>query len=78
MFNKITEKDIKFLKEVFGDNKCFVGDEIAHEYSKDEMGTIVFFPEVRVIAKDKYQVSKLMKYAYEKTFLLQHVERAQA
>lgn len=65
MFNKITEKDIKFLKEVFGDNKCFVGDEIAHEYSKDEMGTIVFFPEVRVIAKDKYQVSKLMKYAYE-------------
>jgi len=64
MYKKITEQDIKVFKDIFGDNNCFVGDEIASEYAKDEIGTIVSFPEVRVIAKDKYQVSKLMAYAY--------------
>lgn len=65
MYKKITEKDVKIFKEIFGNNNCFVKDDIADEYAKDEMGTIVAFPEVRVIAKDKYQISKLMKYAHK-------------
>lgn len=66
MYKKIDEKDILVFKEIFGENKCFVGDEIEHEFAKDEMGIVVGYPEVRVIGSDKYQVSKLMKYAYEK------------
>lgn len=65
MYKKIDDKDILVFKEIFGENNCFIGDEIEHEYVKDEMGIVVGYPEVRVIGKDKYQVSKLMKYAYE-------------
>ncbi len=65
MYKKIDNKDISVFQEIFGENNCFVGDEIAHEYAKDEMGIVVGYPEVRVIGSNKYQVSKLMKYAYE-------------
>ncbi len=65
MYKKITDKDVLVLKEIFGDNKCFVGEEIEDEYAKDEIGLIVSFPEVRVIATNKEQVIKLMKYAYK-------------
>lgn len=65
MYKKIDNKDISVFQEIFGENNCFVGDKIAHEYAKDEMGIVVGYPEVRVIGSNKYQVSKLMKYAYE-------------
>lgn len=65
MYKKLTDKDIKYIKEIFGENKCYVGDEIASEYAKDEIGLVIGYPEIRVIASDKYQVVKLMKYAYE-------------
>ena len=35
----------------------------SEEYSKDEMGMIQVYPEARVLAEDKYQISKLMEYA---------------
>ena len=65
MYKKITDKDVKALKEIFGDNNTYVGDEIAEEYAKDEIGLIVAYPEVRVVAKNKEQVSKVMKYAHK-------------
>ncbi len=63
MYKKIDNKDIAILKEIFGNNKVFFHDEIESEYAKDEMGTIISYPEVRVIADNKHQISKMMKYA---------------
>lgn len=65
MYKKIDNNDIKVFKDIFGDKKVFVHEEIESEFAKDEMGTIIAFPEVRIIAADKYQISKLMKYANE-------------
>ncbi|MDD2575803.1 MAG: FAD-binding oxidoreductase [Acholeplasmataceae bacterium] len=62
MFKKIVLKDIQTLKEIFGENNVY-DKNIEEEYAKDEMGTIVSFPEVRVVAHDKNQISKLMVYA---------------
>jgi glycolate oxidase len=63
MYKKLDEKDFKKLREIFGKENVFVGNEIAEEYSKDEMGMIQAYPEARVLAEDKYQISKLMEYA---------------
>ena len=66
MFNKIGQEDIKVFETIFGKEKCFSGTEIESEYAKDEMGTIISYPEIRVIADNKYQISELMQYANQK------------
>lgn len=63
MYKKIDEKDFQKMMEIFGEKHVFIGDQIEEEYTKDEMGMITGLPEVRVIAQDKYQISKLMEYA---------------
>ena len=66
MFKKIGLKDIQALKEIFGENNVY-DKNIEEEYAKDEMGTIVSFPEVRVVAHDKNEISSLMVYANQET-----------
>lgn len=64
MFKKITKEDINKLIDIFGGNFVF-SENIEEEYAKDEMGTIISYPEVRVVAQDKHQISKLMIFANE-------------
>ncbi len=63
MYKKIDKEDIKTIKTIFGEENCFIGDDILKEYAKDEMGTVFSYPEILVFAKDKMQISNLLKYA---------------
>ncbi len=67
-YNKLTIEDIKYLKEVFGPENCFIGEEIKKEFTHDELTTVFAYPEIHVMAQNKNQIAKLMKYANEKVF----------
>lgn len=63
MYKKMDINDFNYIKTIFGEKNVYIGNEIEAEYTKDEMGMIVGYPEIRVVAKDKYQIAKLMEYA---------------
>lgn len=65
MYKKIDEKDLKYFYEVFGKENCFFSDEILAEYAHDELKQVKQLPEVHLLAANKFQVSKVMAYAYE-------------
>ena len=65
-YHKLNQEDIKYIESIFGSDHTFIGDEIEHDYAHDELGTVQAYPEIHVTATDKYQISKVMKYANEK------------
>lgn len=65
-YHKLNQEDIKYIESIFGPDHTFKGDEIEHDYAHDELGTVQAYPEIHVTATDKYQISKVMKYANEK------------
>ncbi|RJX24424.1 MAG: FAD-binding oxidoreductase [Acholeplasma sp.] len=66
-YHKIETKDLEFLANIVGKDHLFSGDQIEQDYAHDELQTIKHMPEVHVKVKDKYEVSKIMTYAYEQT-----------
>ena len=48
MYNKVTEKDIDFLREVTAPDRVLVGDAISEDYSHDELAGVKAMPEVLV------------------------------
>ena len=67
MYKKITQEDVLFLKEIVGEASIKVDEQIEKDLAHDELGTVVSFPEVYVAVRDKYQVQKIMKYAFKET-----------
>ena len=65
MFKKVDKKDYEYILSISSKSRVFFGDEIEHDYTHDEMGTIKGVPEIHVKAISKEEVSKIMKYAYE-------------
>ena len=65
MYKKIDNNDIAYLKTIFSPSMILVGDEIGHDYGKDELGTVQNMPEVVVFATCAEEISKVMKYANE-------------
>lgn len=66
MFNKVTERDIDFLKNIVGFESVLVGDEINEDYNRDELAGLEKAPEVLVAVTTTAHVSQIMKYAYER------------
>lgn len=64
-YKKITPQDIVFFESVVGRTHVVLGDNIPEEYAKDELGTIVEYPEVVLKVKTTEEVSKIIKYANE-------------
>ncbi|MBQ2753019.1 MAG: FAD-binding oxidoreductase [Firmicutes bacterium] len=65
-YKKMDEKDFEYIRSVTESARVWVGDDISEEYFHDEMPEYgVFKPELYVEVKDKYEVSAIMKYAYE-------------
>ena len=65
MYKKIDKKDIAYLNSIFEKGYAFFGDEIGHDYGKDELGTVYHMPDALVYARSASDVSKVMKYANE-------------
>lgn len=66
MYNKITDKDIKFLKKIVGDSNVNVGEQINHDYGHDELGGAFHMPDVLVRVRSTEEVSAVMKMAWER------------
>ena len=65
LYKKIDEKDIAYLKTLVDSKSFFYKDQIADDYSKDEIGTVIGVPEVLMFVQTAEQISKIMKYANE-------------
>lgn len=65
LYKKIDEKDIAYLKTLVDSKSFFYKDQIADDYRKDEIGTVVGVPEVLMFVQTAEQISKIMKYANE-------------
>ncbi|MEY8352770.1 FAD-binding oxidoreductase [Lachnospiraceae bacterium 54-53] len=67
-YKKLDNEDINYIRNVIGDEDRIVyGDGIKEEYSHDELGDTVSYPDVVVKVTSAMEVSKIMKYAYENT-----------
>ncbi|MGY0372776.1 FAD-binding oxidoreductase [Clostridium sp. JNZ J1-5] len=66
-YKKIDSKDVEFLKSIVGEENVLYGEEISEDYSHDELGGISNYPDVLVRVHTTEEISKIMKYAYEKT-----------
>lgn len=67
-YNKITPKDINYLKTIVDEGDILVGNEISEDFGKDELGTIKGNPDVMLYVKSTEEVAKIMKYANEHHF----------
>ncbi|QVK18526.1 FAD-binding oxidoreductase [Mycoplasmatota bacterium] len=65
-YKQIEEQDILYFKEVISDDRVFSHDEINEDYGKDELGTIEKMPDVLIQVQSTEEVSKVMRYAYQK------------
>ena len=66
MYKKIDNNDIEYLKSFIPQDRILVNDEISHDFAHDELGGIEAMPEVLIYVTSTDEVSKIMKYAYEK------------
>lgn len=64
-YKKLDEKDIKFLVELLGEDRVFIGENINEDFSHDELGGISKMPDTVVEVQNTEEVSKIMTYAYE-------------
>lgn len=65
MFKQLDRHDIEVLTNIVGIEHITVGGDIDHEFTHDELKNVSGKPEAHVYVSDKYQVSKIMAYAYE-------------
>lgn len=65
MFNRVNNADIEYLKSVIEPDRILIGEEIAEDYSHDELGGIKSFPDVLIRVLSTKEVSAVMKYANE-------------
>ena len=64
---KVTEKDVRELKAFFSDpGRVLFGDEIAREYSHDELSFVRVMPEAVCKCKNAAEISAVLKFANEK------------
>ncbi|HLS99984.1 MAG TPA: FAD-binding oxidoreductase [Acholeplasma sp.] len=64
-YKKVTQADVDYLSSVVGNEFIQAFDKVDVKYSFDQLGTVKNFPEVVVKVADKFQIQKVMKYAYE-------------
>lgn len=65
-YKKVDDQDISFLQTVCGKERIFAGKEIHESYGRDELVNEHLFPEVVAEVLSTEEISRIMKYAYEK------------
>jgi glycolate oxidase len=66
-YKKLDDKDVKFLKDLLGEDRVFIGKDINEDFSHDELGGVSKYPDAVVNVLTTEEVSKIMSYAYENT-----------
>jgi len=66
IYKKVDDDDIKFLENLLGHERVFCGDKISEDYCHDELNTVRAYPEVLADVLSAEEISRVMKYAYEK------------
>ncbi|MHB1335239.1 MAG: FAD-binding oxidoreductase [Candidatus Humimicrobiaceae bacterium] len=66
VYKKIDNNDLKFLTDLLGCDRVLSGNNISEDYCHDELNTVRAYPEVLVEVLSTAEVSKIMKYAYDK------------
>ena len=65
-YKKADMSDYEALLTIIGDeSRVFGPDNIKEEYSHDELGGTEAYPDIVIIALHTYEVSRIMKYAYD-------------
>ena len=67
MYNKLSDEDIKLLRDIVGEESVLCGKEINPDYAHDELGGVEKMPDVLVRVHSTQEVSSVMKLAWEKT-----------
>jgi len=67
MYKKIDQKDIKFFQSFISEDRLIIGDDIAEEYGKDELGTVTSHPEVVIKVNNRDEIVQIMKHANQFT-----------
>ncbi|AYE34020.1 FAD-binding oxidoreductase [Clostridium septicum] len=66
-YKKVDKHDIEYINSIINDSeRVLVGEDISEDYSHDELGAIKQMPEIVVQVLETEEVSRIMKYAYEK------------
>ena len=65
MYKKIDQNDIAYSSSLFDEKHFFTGDDIADDYSKDELVGFGKKPDVLIFTRTAEEISKVMKYANE-------------
>ena len=65
-YKVIDSEDVKYLKSIVDSDRLFTKDEISEDFSHDELGGVSNMPDILVNVLTTEEVSKIMKYAYDK------------
>lgn len=63
---KMTLDDIGYLRSIVGSQYIYIGEEISEDFAHDELAEIKAFPDCVVEPSSTEEISKIMKYAYDK------------
>jgi glycolate oxidase len=64
-YKKVNQNDIEVLSSYVDQDRFFVKADIEKDFSHDELGTVSAFPDVHMQVIDKFEISNIMKYAYD-------------
>ncbi|MBW7572341.1 FAD-binding oxidoreductase [Caproiciproducens faecalis] len=62
-YHKVTEQELRRLREIIPEDRILTGEEIGEDYSHDELGGITNAPEVLIRVLSTEEISEIMKYA---------------
>ena len=65
-YKKFDDNDLKFLQGVCGAERVTARDDIGEDFCHDELGGTRARPDAHVKAMSTEEISKIMKYAFEK------------
>lgn len=66
-YNRITQEDIQYLTTICAPERVHTGTSIHEDYSHDELSTVEHWPEVLIEPVSTDEVSRIMKFAYDRT-----------
>lgn len=66
-YKSFDDKDYKSILDIIADSERVIyGGQISEDYSHDELGALRRMPDIVVKAKSAKEISRLMKYAFDK------------
>jgi len=63
MYKKIDSQDIAYFKSFIPEERIILGTSIVEEYAKDELGTVMNYPDAVIKVTAVEEIAQIMKYA---------------